>query len=693
MSIYFVDCTHGIDTNDGKTLQTPFKTIYAAYNVARAGDTVNFLAGTYPYPINDCWWRMGDAVINRGTFGLPITYQAYNGANVTWIGGRTFRWNPVLVPAPVTTSTFTTAITTTTSTTPTTTTHTTTTSTSPVAMVSPTSSSISHWFVDLPVGSCWSNASGIVHNGWSCTPLALSAWCDATDPAIYPVMNVSAPGVASRKLSGRFEVYHLDYTKKSYYFAERYNHTNGEGWCLFWNGKDWIIYDPHVTVNGAMVGLPSIALPKPVDYWSSPTLVGSYVPHGACKGNPKIVWGDNFITGGNGIIPAGFKNPLDASMTTCDAHGKAGDNPFLDNHGKLLFDLTYYNPITRRLYFKSNQVELIDPNAAATQVYQVGLAATYSDNCNYYQFKNIKFEYGTGAFNGTGSNTLFDGCTFKHIVGQGFLGGGSSITINKCVFDFVSGYLVYNNSDSPPGNWYNQLDHCIYFCGSNCTFTDTFFGRSRGGYSAQIYPNDSTHIIDGNIFYSANEALLLAGDNHQIRNNIMISGPFTWRGMTVNGGCGIPYCMWVGQSNCVLQNNYLEGFLPINCWYGVIGINIQNNLIKVKGSNAMSIPAADSITKIDNNAWLYDAAKFDYNGFHTHWTSLGQEVNSKGLATTTFLDTSVAVENFLNTNPSHDAIFAYFRNYVASVQAVVQVATGNSYGPVPSKLGKTAPTL
>ncbi|MGG1514444.1 sugar-binding protein [Paenibacillus oryzisoli] len=81
--VYYVSPS-GLDTNDGKSTATPFKTITKAVSVTNPGDTVNLMPGTYS-PTND----VGDFVlINRSgakdvhTGELHyITYKAYDPDN------------------------------------------------------------------------------------------------------------------------------------------------------------------------------------------------------------------------------------------------------------------------------------------------------------------------------------------------------------------------------------------------------------------------------------------------------------------------------------------------------------------------------------------------------------------------------------------------------------------------------------
>jgi hypothetical protein len=70
----YVDGTNGLDTNDGKTTTTAWKTIQHAANTVGAGDTVNVKGGiTYAEHVT---------TFNSGTSGNYITYQAWSGTGL-----------------------------------------------------------------------------------------------------------------------------------------------------------------------------------------------------------------------------------------------------------------------------------------------------------------------------------------------------------------------------------------------------------------------------------------------------------------------------------------------------------------------------------------------------------------------------------------------------------------------------------
>jgi hypothetical protein len=67
----------GSDDNDGKTLQTPFKTIQRAADVMNPGDTCCIRQGVYRETIRPA---------KSGQQGAPITFQPYQNENVTISG-------------------------------------------------------------------------------------------------------------------------------------------------------------------------------------------------------------------------------------------------------------------------------------------------------------------------------------------------------------------------------------------------------------------------------------------------------------------------------------------------------------------------------------------------------------------------------------------------------------------------------
>jgi hypothetical protein len=70
---------NGSDNNNGTSLSSPFLTIQAAANVAKAGDTVDICAGTY---------REEVVPRNSGTAAAPIIYQPYNNGKVVVSGAN-----------------------------------------------------------------------------------------------------------------------------------------------------------------------------------------------------------------------------------------------------------------------------------------------------------------------------------------------------------------------------------------------------------------------------------------------------------------------------------------------------------------------------------------------------------------------------------------------------------------------------
>jgi surface-anchored protein len=63
----------GSDRNDGRTIDTPFKTIRKAASVVQPGDTVMLRGGVYnEYNVIDAWRRSGEP-------GKPITFMSYPG--------------------------------------------------------------------------------------------------------------------------------------------------------------------------------------------------------------------------------------------------------------------------------------------------------------------------------------------------------------------------------------------------------------------------------------------------------------------------------------------------------------------------------------------------------------------------------------------------------------------------------------
>ncbi len=70
---YYVDAENGSDSNDGKTIQTPFKTIAKASSVMKPGSKCLIRGGVYHEMIRPAY---------TGYPGNGLTYEAYNGENV-----------------------------------------------------------------------------------------------------------------------------------------------------------------------------------------------------------------------------------------------------------------------------------------------------------------------------------------------------------------------------------------------------------------------------------------------------------------------------------------------------------------------------------------------------------------------------------------------------------------------------------
>lgn len=76
----YVDGVNGLDTNDGKTTTTAWKTIQKAANTVGAGDTVNVKGGITYAETNSCGGLSAALCLtNSGTSGNYITYRAWPG--------------------------------------------------------------------------------------------------------------------------------------------------------------------------------------------------------------------------------------------------------------------------------------------------------------------------------------------------------------------------------------------------------------------------------------------------------------------------------------------------------------------------------------------------------------------------------------------------------------------------------------
>ena len=82
LTTYYVDNNagdNGSNTNSGISLSAPFLTIQQAATVAKAGDTVDIVGGTY---------REEVIPAHSGTATAPITYQPYNNQKVVVSGAN-----------------------------------------------------------------------------------------------------------------------------------------------------------------------------------------------------------------------------------------------------------------------------------------------------------------------------------------------------------------------------------------------------------------------------------------------------------------------------------------------------------------------------------------------------------------------------------------------------------------------------
>lgn len=83
----YVDGVAGLDTNDGKTTTTAWKTIQQAAITVGAGDTVNVKGGITYTGNNACVIGSTERAVvciktNAGTAGNPITYKAWPGTGI-----------------------------------------------------------------------------------------------------------------------------------------------------------------------------------------------------------------------------------------------------------------------------------------------------------------------------------------------------------------------------------------------------------------------------------------------------------------------------------------------------------------------------------------------------------------------------------------------------------------------------------
>ena len=669
---YYVSPT-GSDANDG-SFASPFKSIWKAHQTATAGDTIYFRAGTYYFNdgyvgYDDFCWRMFNDVNRRGKFYSMsnlastgeikyVTYSAYSNEVVNWYGGKCYTW---------------------------------------------TYDDINHWWtMVLPQDTEVSNniwnydTNVIVENGWVATPIYFSVTCTANDASPNPTSdNTSAlPGTA------RFE---KRAALKSSYYGSRGNDTGGINWYLYPINEEWRITksdqltpdpDPNIHLTTEQ------QLSNVVNYWYSATLEGTYQLHGTYTGTPSIADLDK-IDGIHQSLPVGFTDPSSILQS---------GNPILLNGGKLLYDLVYYDWENATLYFKSNEMpgyEITNPNTVGTRCYAV---SDYADVCNadnpdYIIFYGINFAYGKVVVNlgyyasdthiTHGIRYQIKNCTIKHAWRGGLSGGGDHAVIDGNVIDYCSGAVGYRNDWNEYVSTGNSLEHAMYFKGNNCIISNNFVGRSRGGVSGHFYPWTQIHDtqIYNNVFYGLNVALLLDITGAVVTNNICISGPETWRGVTTPGGIGIhPY---FGASDLVINNNYCESAYPIANYYQASNLTITNNVLKSTAGNVFYFDApATTISVINNNHYIYNegstfVAKYpnsshtltttanDFATFHSYFTDLGQEANSFASTSTQSLD-MVVTEEYLNTNPDINSLMTYFRDYATIAHATWLQGSGQS---------------
>ena len=130
----------------------------------------------------------------------------------------------------------------------------------------------------------------------------------------------------------------------------------------------------------------------------------------------------------------------------------------------------------------------------------------------------------------------------------------------------------------------------------------------------------------------------------------------------------------------MFKNNYIEAINPILTDFGPqYGITISDNVVKCSstGGTIVDITTGCSIVNMDNNVWIYNTNwsssilnnnQYTFSSYKSYMNGLGWEINSKAVNSAAILDTLVAVENYLDSEPTYASLMAYFRGYVANIQ-------------------------
>lgn len=469
---------------------------------------------------------------------------------------------------------------------------------------------------------------------------------------------------------------------------------------VFWDGNYWRISPNYNSTNLDNPGngdvYPYWGLDQSTTGATPPTGV-AFTVHGMTD-TPMVTQVDD-----PSGLPEYFTNPQEQQSDN------SGAILFYNNNHQLVYDLTYCDPATKTLYFRSNEVSPItDPSS------QLYVGNWYSHlqfdgdggDARHLTLDGITFNWGSRVELETATHMTFENCAFQAAT---LYGGGSNdnLVVSQCYFDCLGGREWRADPAYGSNGQYNLdgHDHDIYLAGAGMSFHDNFVGRNRSGMGFALnwgteHQADDVSIFD-NVFYGSGPEIFGGGTIGEdaglgIHDNVIISRPAMTYGTEQSSvNCGGWKMKYVSSSGQRFYNNYVEVVGGPAIDIGTDGstesnISIDNNVIVEAGvgTDYFFIQAGLHVTfaHISGNKFIGNGD--DHGGYFVnpdpppyylfedtdsyalmaylndeYLTEEHQTENSFEEATGILVPTTV--EGFLDGNPALDAVMEYFRQYAS----------------------------
>ena len=220
--------------------------------------------------------------------------------------------------------------------------------------------------------------------------------------------------------------------------------------------------------------------------------------------------------------------------------------PPADKDGNLAYDVTWYDPSTKTLWFKSGPSRVTDPSR---QLYVTSTSSgQFSTEASYLKLKDLKFKY-LYYFHqqNTPAGCDIENCEIKH-AGGGICGSAVRCTYTSLFIDKVGDWMTWVKDRYWTGGY---TAHCFYFNGTRCFVSNCFFGRSNKGGPIQNYPEGVTeNVFESNVLYnSCGRSIFMGSGKNYVTNNISLEKTY---------GMG----PWGSMQGFTFANNYSEAADP-----------------------------------------------------------------------------------------------------------------------------------